>query len=123
MRLDKWLWAARFFKTRNQACVAIDAGKVRLNADRAKPAKEVRIGDLICVLVGRIGCEIQVRALCDTRGPAAFAQTLYQETTESANRRVADQMARAMQPRMAPSHKGRPTKKDRRALERLYRET
>ena len=123
MRLDKWLWAARFFKTRKAACVAVDAGKVRLNGERTKPAKEVRIDDRLHVSVGRSEYEVGVRALCDVRGPAAFAQTLYQETTESANRRAAERAARAMAPTPDPSHKGRPTKKNRRALERLYRET
>lgn len=121
VRLDKWLWAARFFKTRTQACAAVDAGQVRLNAERSKPAKDVRIDDLIVVRVGRLESEVRVRGLSDVRGPAPFAQTLYEETSESRARRATADAARALAPRPDASHKGRPTKKNRRQLERLHR--
>ena len=120
LRLDKWLWAARFFKTRSLAAEAIGGGKVTLNGERAKPAKPLKLGDEIRVQIGQFQHVVIVRALSDRRGPASVAQTLYEETVESrdARARLAEQL------RMAPAglvyeEKGRPTKRDRREISRF----
>ena len=117
VRIDKWLWAARFFKTRSQATEAVDGGKVEVNGTRAKPAKEVRIGDELRLRQGPYEYTLIVRGLADRRGSATVAQALYEETPESlaARERLREQH------RLAPAlfvyaEKGRPTKKDRRTL-------
>ena len=117
LRLDKWLWAARFFKTRSLATDAIAGGKVELNGERAKPAKPVKVGDEVRLRLGPYEHIIIVRELSGRRGPASVAQTLYEETQASrdARERLAAQL------KMAPAgfvyeEKGRPTKKDRREL-------
>lgn len=117
VRLDKWLWAARFFKTRAIAAQAIAGGKVQLNGDRAKPAKPVHVGDQLRVRLGPYDHIVVVRMLSERRAAAAVASRLYEETPDSkvARARVATQL------QMAPAtfvfeEKGRPTKKDRRAL-------
>jgi ribosome-associated heat shock protein Hsp15 len=120
IRLDKWLWAARFFKTRSLATEAIGGGKVELNGERAKPAKPLKIGDEVRLRLGPYEHVLIVRALSDKRGPAAVAQTLYEETAES----IAARQKLAGQLKMAPApfvyeEKGRPTKKDRRDLSRF----
>ena len=119
LRLDKWLWAARFFKTRGLAAEAIGAGRVSVNAERAKPAKVVKPGDTVEIRRPPYEHVVTVRGISDRRGPAAEAQALYEETAESMARRatVAAEM-KAMPP---PVFKGRPTKKDRRTLERFAR--
>ena len=119
VRLDSWLWAARFFKTRSMASAAVAGGKVHVNGTRAKPAKGVQPGDRIRVRVGPYEHDVIVRALADRRGPAKVAAALYEETSASreARLRLAEQL------RLAPSvryeGRGRPTKKDRRDLERF----
>jgi ribosome-associated heat shock protein Hsp15 len=117
VRLDKWLWAARFFKTRSLATDAIAGGKVEVNGERAKPAKAIKPGDEVTVRLGPYQHVLIVRSLSERRGPASVAQTLYDETQASkdAREKLAGQL------RMAPAafvyeDKGRPTKKDRRAL-------
>ena len=120
VRIDKWLWAARFFKTRSLATEAVAGGKVELNGERAKPAKLVQVGDELRIRLGPFEHVLLVRALGERRGPASVAQSLYEERAES---RAAREKLSA-QLRMAPSgfvyeEKGRPTKKDRRELERL----
>ena len=117
VRLDKWLWAARFYKTRSLATEAIAGGKVEVNGDRAKPAKAIKPGDEVRVRVGAYEHILIVRALADRRGPASVAQTLYEETDASRTER--DRLA--AQHKLAPptfvyEEKGRPTKKDRRDL-------
>ena len=117
VRIDKWLWAARFFKTRSQATEAADGGKVEVNGARAKPAKEVKVGDELRIRLGPYEHLVVVRGLSDKRGPATVAQTLYEETPES----IAVREKLREDHRMAPAmfvyeEKGRPTKKDRRAL-------
>jgi ribosome-associated heat shock protein Hsp15 len=117
VRLDKWLWAARFFKTRSQASEAVDGGKVELNGGRAKPAKEVRVGDELRIRLGPYEHHVVVRGLSDKRGPASVAQALFEETAES----IAAREKLREDHRLAPAlfvyeEKGRPTKKDRRAL-------
>jgi ribosome-associated heat shock protein Hsp15 len=117
LRLDKWLWAARFFKHRALATEAVAGGKVEVNGERAKPAKPLKIGDQIRLRLGPYEHIVIVRELSDQRGPAAVAQTLYEETKESKAER--DRLAEQL--RLAPAtfvyeDKGRPTKKDRRQL-------
>jgi ribosome-associated heat shock protein Hsp15 len=117
VRIDKWLWAARFYKTRSQATEAVDGGKVEVNGGRAKPAKEIRVGDELRIRLGPYEHLVMVRALSDRRGPASVAQTLYEETPES----IAARERLREQHRLAPARfvyeeKGRPTKKDRRTL-------
>jgi ribosome-associated heat shock protein Hsp15 len=117
VRLDKWLWAARFFKTRSAATEAIAGGKVEVNGDRAKPAKAVKPGDEIRLRNGPYEHVLIVRQLGDRRGPASVAQTLYEETEASreARERLAAQLKMAP-PAFVFEEKGRPTKKDRRDL-------
>ncbi len=119
LRLDKWLWAARFFKTRSLASQAIDLGRVCVDGERVKPAREVKIGDRLLIQAGEQRFEILVRALSATRGPAPVARELYQETGESLARRARQAEQRTAEP--ARSIKGRPTKRDRRDLERASR--
>ena len=121
MRLDKWLWAARFYKTRSLAQQAIEAGRVRLAGERAKPAKEVIPGDRLAIRIGDTEWEVTLRALSARRGPAAQARTLYEESEESVRRREARRAERVLTVEPARELHGRPTKKDRRNLERLRR--
>jgi ribosome-associated heat shock protein Hsp15 len=118
VRIDKWLWAARFFKTRSLATAAVDNGKVRLNKERVKPAHAVRAGDSLEIDNGAVEWEVQVRAVSDQRGPAATAQTLYLETEASVARRQAEAERRKYFKEPAAAIKGRPTKRDRRLLDR-----
>ena len=120
VRLDKWLWAARFFKTRSLAAEAIAAGKVEVNEERVKPAKPIGLGDSVSVRLGPYLHVVTVRGLSERRGPATVAATLYEETAES----VAARAKLAEQLRMAPAafvyeDKGRPTKRDRREIDRF----
>jgi ribosome-associated heat shock protein Hsp15 len=119
VRLDKWLWAARFFKTRSLASEAIAGGKVQVNGDRAKRARPLQVGDEVRVRQGPYEHLVVVRALSGRRGPAAAAAELYQERPES----VAAREALAIQLKTVHSafvsEKGRPTKRDRREIERL----
>ena len=119
VRIDKWLWAARFFKTRSLAAQAIEAGRVRMNGDRIKPAKDVRCGDEIAVRIDALEWVVEVRGLVARRGPAAAARQLYAEREGSLARRLATIDARKAQPEPAFGLRGRPTKRDRRLLKRL----
>jgi ribosome-associated heat shock protein Hsp15 len=119
MRLDKWLWAARFFKTRSLAQQAVAGGRVQLNDDRTKPAHEVKAGDRVVVRVADWRWEVKVIALSDRRGPAEEARKLYQETAESRSERERLSDLRRWGTEPAASLKGRPTKRDRRRMERL----
>jgi ribosome-associated heat shock protein Hsp15 len=119
MRLDKWLWAARFFKTRALAVEAIEGGRVSLNGERSKPAKLVKAGDRLSVRRPPFEHQLVVKALSDKRGPAAVAATLYEETEESRARRTV--LAAEMKSLPQPRFKGRPTKKTRRDYERWLR--
>lgn len=122
VRLDKWLWAARFFKTRGLAAEAVDGGKVYLNGSRAKPAKLVQVGDSLRVRLGPYDWFITVRAVSERRGPPRDAQLLYDETPEGRAER--ERLAQAHKIAPAPTYqgKGRPTKKQRREIERLEEE-
>ena len=120
VRIDKWLWAARFFKTRALAVEAIGGGKILVHGERVKPAKVVQAGDRVSVRLGPYEHVVTVRGVSERRGPASVAATLYEETSESlaARQKLAEQL------RMAPAafvfeDKGRPTKKDRRDIDRL----
>ncbi|MBI4503376.1 MAG: RNA-binding protein [Gemmatimonadetes bacterium] len=119
VRLDKWLWAARFYKTRSLAAQAIEGGKVELNGARAKRSKLLQVGDQVRVRHGAFEHHLLVRILSEHRGPALEAATLYEETPASRKARelLANQLRMAKVPRF--EGKGRPTKKDRRELERL----
>lgn len=115
VRLDKWLWAARFFKTRGLAVDAIEGGKVRVNGERAKPAKEVRTGMKITVRT-HIERTVIVRRLSDARRPAVEAVTLYEETPESIIQREREVELHRLAPQRETGD-GRPTKRDRRRME------
>jgi ribosome-associated heat shock protein Hsp15 len=118
-RLDKWLWAARFFKTRAIAAEAISAGKVELNGERPKRGKAVKIGDRVEVRLGPYRHHVVVRELSGRRGPAAEAARLYEETADSrAERERLSERLRSTPPAFFYD-KGRPTKKDRRELNRF----
>ena len=119
MRLDKWLWAARFFKTRTLAVEAIEGGRVSVNGDRAKPAKELRIGDTLSIRRPPFEHVVRVRELSDKRGSATVAAALIEETEESRARRTV--LAAEMKSLPQPRFKGRPTKKTRRDYERWLR--
>jgi len=118
VRIDKWLWAARFFKTRSLATAAVDHGKVRLNRERVKPAHAVRAGDSLEIDNGAVEWEVLVLAVSDQRGPAATAQTLYRETEASVEQREREAERRKYFKEPAAAIKGRPTKRDRRLLDR-----
>lgn len=118
VRIDKWLWAARFFKTRSLATDAVDSGKVRLNGERIKPARSVKIGDTLDIDNGATEWEVVVRELADKRGSATVAQTLYSETAHSIARRQQQAEQRKFFREPGESIKGRPTKRDRRLLDK-----
>ena len=121
VRLDKWLWAARFFKTRALSVQAIEGGKVRVNGERAKPAKEVRIGMEILVNT-HVERTVIVRRLSTMRRPAVEAATLYEETPESITRREREIELRRLAPQREAGE-GRPTKRDRRRITRFVSST
>ena len=119
LRIDKWLWAARFYKTRSLAAQAVDGGKARLNGERVKPAKELRVGDSLSIRSGELEWQVEVRGLSERRGPASEAAKLYAESEESRSRRELMVAMRKAGPQ--PVTDGRPTKRDRRQLERFRR--
>jgi ribosome-associated heat shock protein Hsp15 len=116
MRIDKWLWAARFYKTRSLAAQAVDGGKVKLNGHVPKPARELKAGDLVHLRAGEQDYEIIVRDFNEQRRPAPEARLLYEETAESAARRAEQAELRRLAPTPGSEAGGRPTKRDRRAL-------
>jgi ribosome-associated heat shock protein Hsp15 len=117
VRIDKWLWAARFFKTRTLAADAVECGKVMVNAIRVKPAKLVGAGDTLAIRLGPYQFLVEVLALSDRRGPATEAQKLYLETAES--RACRETLSLELKSRQEHVFEGRPTKRDRRAIERF----
>lgn len=119
MRIDKWLWAARFFKTRALAARACDLGRIHSNGVSAKPSRDVKSGDRLRVETPAAVYEIDVVALSEIRGPAAVAQTLYKETDESRAMRAKAVEEKAALPRFDFGAAGRPSKRDRRSLDRL----
>lgn len=118
-RLDKWLWAARFYKTRALATTAVEGGKVHLNGARTKPAKEIRIGDTLDIAIADMRWTVVVRALAIQRRPAPEAHQLYEEAVESLARRQLAMEARRLKAAPGPTARSRPTKRDRRRLARL----
>ena len=121
MRVDKWLWAARFYKTRSAATDAVLGGRVHINGTRVKPAKDVRPGDEIELTVGVTHRVVEVLALSDKRGPATVAATLYRETPESIEERERAAAERRLARPLGADLDVRPTKLDRRRLEALRR--
>jgi ribosome-associated heat shock protein Hsp15 len=119
LRIDKWLWAARFFKTRSLAADAVEKGRVRIGGASVKPAKEVRVGDLVEIAIDRLVWQVRVAGVCEVRGPAAVAQTLYEETPESRAKRGAEEQRRRTYREPAAALHGRPTKRDRRVIDKL----
>jgi ribosome-associated heat shock protein Hsp15 len=118
VRIDKWLWAARLFKTRSLAVEALDRGRVRIDGQRIKPARAARIGDHVIVERSDERIELVIRGLAAVRGPATVARTLYEETQESRQRRESQAAAHKLQPEPALARRGRPTKRDGRELRR-----
>lgn len=118
VRIDKWLWAARFFKTRTQAADAVDNGKVKVDGDRVKPARNLKPGEVLQVDNGATTWEVMVLALSDARGSATQAQLLYQETPASIALREKEADARRFFREPGTTLKGRPTKRDRRLIDK-----
>ncbi|KAF0102344.1 MAG: ribosome-associated heat shock protein Hsp15 [bacterium] len=118
-RLDKWLWAARFFKTRALAHEAVEAGRVRLNGERVKPGRVIKPGDELSIQVGDLTWKLRVEALSERRGPAAEARRLYVEDEASREARERRIEERKWQSDPAAALHGRPTKRDRRLIHRF----
>ena len=121
VRIDKWLWAARFFKTRAAATDAVLGGHVRVGGVRVKPAKDVRIGDTVEVVRDGLRWTVVIRGVADKRGPATVAQALYDETPESRSAREQQALERRLARPLGADLGSRPTKQDRRRLEALRR--
>jgi len=119
MRLDKWLWAARFFKTRSLATEAINGGKVQVDGHRVKAAREVKLDDKLEISNGEVRWAVTVKALSEKRGPAPEARLLYEETADSIAARETQKEMRKYQADPAADLHGRPTKRDRRQMGRL----
>ncbi len=119
VRVDKWLWAARFFKTRALAARACDLGRIEYQGQKAKPARELHAGDLVQIKNDSGEFTVEVLILSDVRGPAPVAQTLYRETEVSREARMKLAEERKRMPRFDSPGEGRPSKRDRRVLQRL----
>ncbi|NTV12129.1 MAG: RNA-binding S4 domain-containing protein [Zoogloea sp.] len=119
VRLDKWLWAARFFKHRTEATAAVDGGKVHLNGLRVKPAKDVKAGDRLEIVAGDATFTVVVRGLAEKRGSAPVAQQLYEETEESRLAREQRREEHRLAATPGADLHGRPTKRDRRQIRRF----
>jgi ribosome-associated heat shock protein Hsp15 len=119
VRMDKWLWAARFFKTRSLAARACELGRIESNGQQAKAAREVRVGDRLQVKNDGGDFQVEVLVLSEMRGPAAVAQTLYRETEASRELRLKLAQERKAMPHFEASREGKPTKRDRREIDRF----
>jgi len=119
MRIDKWLWVARFFKTRSLAAEAVTGGKLRINGQPVKPAKDVKIGDLLEIASGEQLWTVHVREQDEQRRPAAEARLLFEETPESAERRAKLNEMRKLAPVPGAGMRGRPSKRDGRLIRRF----
>src|ERR1022692_4348977 len=119
VRMDKWLWAARFFKTRSLAARACELGRIESNGQPAKPAREVRVGELLRVKNDSGDFQVEVLGLSEMRGPAAIAQTLYRETEASRELRLKLAEERKAMPHFEGLREGKPSKRDRREIGRL----
>src|SRR4029077_5455109 len=116
LRIDRWLWCARFFKSRSAAAEAVRGGRVRLNGSRVKPAHDVKVGDTIAVEIGAGESDVTIAVIPGRRGPASEAAVCYVETPESVERRRVAAEARKLAPVFAPPTRGRPDKRTRRLL-------
>jgi ribosome-associated heat shock protein Hsp15 len=123
MRIDKWLWAARFLKTRSLASRACELGRIEIHGQNVKPAREVRVGDLLRVQNDSGDFQVEVLLLSQMRGPAAVAQTLYRETEASRELRQKLAEERKAMPHFDTPGEGRPSKRDRRKIDRLRHRT
>jgi ribosome-associated heat shock protein Hsp15 len=121
VRIDKWLWAARFFKTRSAATAAVTGGHVHVDGERVKPAREVRAGDTIEIRRDEVRWTVVVSALAERRGPASVAATLYEETAESVEARERQRLERRLARPIGADLGARPTKQARRRIEALRR--
>ncbi len=121
LRVDKWLWAARFFKTRTLASDAVSGGKIKVNGAATKPAREIKVGDKLDIANGETRWVVTIRALSDKRGPAPEARLLYEETPDSITAREAARDSRQFVQDPAADLHGRPTKRDRRQIDRFGR--
>jgi len=123
LRIDKWLWSARFYKTRSLACDEVTKHRVQINGQDVKPAREVKVGDTLTVRQGKITKTVVVKGISAARGPAPVAQQLYEETSESTALRakLAEHNRMAAEPAHSIEH-GRPTKRDRRQIEHTWDE-
>jgi ribosome-associated heat shock protein Hsp15 len=119
VRIDKWLWAARFFKTRSLCARACELGRIEANGQPAKASREIRVGDLLQVKNDGGEFRVEVLLLSEIRGPAAIAQTLYRETEASRELRLKLAEERKAMPHYEASREGKPSKRDRRKLDRL----
>ncbi|HTB18216.1 MAG TPA: RNA-binding S4 domain-containing protein [Bryobacteraceae bacterium] len=119
IRIDKWLWAARFYKTRSLASRACELGRVECNGQHVKPSREIRIGDMLRVKNDSGDFQVEVLALSEMRGPAPVAQQLYRETEASRELRLKAAAERKAMPRFETSTEGKPSKRDRREIDRL----
>jgi ribosome-associated heat shock protein Hsp15 len=119
VRMDKWLWAARFFKTRSMASRACDLGRIESNEQPAKPAREVKPGDRLRIKNDTGEFQVEVLGVSEMRGPAAVAQTLYRETEASRELRLKAAAERKLMPHFESLHGGKPSKRDRRDIDRL----
>jgi len=118
VRIDKWIWAARFFKTRSLAAQAVLKGRVKVNGDTVKPARDVQIGDHLSIEIDRIDCEVVVQGVSELRGPAPTARLLYEETAASLQRRADELARRKLFREPGLEREGRPNKKDRRTMDK-----
>jgi ribosome-associated heat shock protein Hsp15 len=123
VRIDKWLWAARFFKTRTLAARACDLGRVQSNRQPAKPAREVHVGDLLHIKTEAGDFELEVLLLSEVRGPATVAQTLYRESESSRELRIKAAQERKAGMIFSPAPQGRPSKRDRRKIHQFRGDT
>jgi ribosome-associated heat shock protein Hsp15 len=121
VRIDKWLWAARFFKTRSLASNACDLGRIEANGITSKPAREVKVGDLLRIKKDTVEFRVEVLGLSEMRGPAPVAQTLYRETEASRELRLKVAEERKLMPSFEAHREGKPSKRDRRVIDRLRR--
>jgi ribosome-associated heat shock protein Hsp15 len=119
LRVDKWLWAARFFKTRAVATKAVDGGKVHVNGQRVKSSRPIQIGDRLEITRGQIQSVVEISILSEKRGPAKEAQTLYQETAESIDQRELKSQQRKLLNASMPHSKGKPDKHQRREIRKV----
>lgn len=119
VRIDKWLWAARFFKTRSLAKKHIEQGKIKVNGQRCKPARTIEVGDQVSIKKGQTQWVVDVLELSENRGSAKVAQNLYQETQASQKSREDKQLLNKLEYHSTPKPEGRPSKKDRREIQKL----